>query len=180
MTEGAETWAPGVQVGLDTKAILEAWTAIQKKHPELPVFIVTSDAGTSSSVCHVNSGHTRLLSHLAHLNMLLPYLPNSCLPLQTAVLWMLFMHATIRRAEVKHSRQSSLCPPGKGKALAWAGVPSSLCKQLSAGDWVKGPLAALGGKGGGKPTNAAGQGPNINQIPEALRAADEFAQSKLS
>ena len=50
MTEGAETWAPGMQVGLDTKAILEAWTAIQRKHPELPVFIVTSDTGALSSV----------------------------------------------------------------------------------------------------------------------------------
>ena len=32
-----------LQVGLDTKAVLEAWNAIQKKHPELPVFIVTAD-----------------------------------------------------------------------------------------------------------------------------------------
>ncbi len=35
-----------LQVGLDTKAVLEAWNAIQKKHPELPVFIVTADEST--------------------------------------------------------------------------------------------------------------------------------------
>ena len=69
---------------------------------------------------------------------------------------------------------------GKGKALAWAGVPSSLCRQLSAGDWVKGPLAALGGKGGGKPSSAQGQGPHIHKLPEAMKAADEFARTKLS
>ena len=32
-----------LQVGLDTKAVLEAWNAIQKKHSELPVFILTAD-----------------------------------------------------------------------------------------------------------------------------------------
>lgn len=32
-------------MGLDNKAVLEAWNAIQKKHAELPVFIVTADAG---------------------------------------------------------------------------------------------------------------------------------------
>ena len=69
---------------------------------------------------------------------------------------------------------------GKGKALAWAGVPSRLCKQLSAGDWVKGPLAALGGKGGGKPSSAQGQGPYIDKLPEAMKAADEYARTKLS
>ena len=53
MAETAETCASGVQVGLDTKAILEAWTAIQKKHPELPVFIVTFDTGTIISNCYV-------------------------------------------------------------------------------------------------------------------------------
>ena len=36
-----------LQVGLDTKAVLEAWNAIQKKHPELPVFVVTADESTS-------------------------------------------------------------------------------------------------------------------------------------
>jgi alanyl-tRNA synthetase len=34
-----------VQVGLDSKAVLEAWNAIHKKHPNMPVVIVTADAG---------------------------------------------------------------------------------------------------------------------------------------
>ena len=65
MARLVEIWASGVQVGLDTKAILEAWTAIQKKHHKLPVFIVTSDTGTVVSVCHVDRSHVRLLSHPA-------------------------------------------------------------------------------------------------------------------
>ena len=35
-----------VQVGLDSKAVGEAWQAINKKHPSLPVAIFTSDAST--------------------------------------------------------------------------------------------------------------------------------------
>ena len=68
MARLAEVLASGVQVGLDTKAILEAWTAIQKKHPELPVFIVTSDTGIIVAVCHTNCSHIRLLSHPAPSN----------------------------------------------------------------------------------------------------------------
>ena len=67
----------------------------------------------------------------------------------------------------------------KGKALAYAGVPDALSKQLNAGEWVKAPLAALGGKGGGKPTTAQGQGPNVDRVPEAIRAAEDFAMLKL-
>ncbi|CAL8468182.1 g7721 [Coccomyxa elongata] len=101
-----------LEVGLDSKAVLEAWNTIHKKHPNMPVVIITADAA-------------------------------------------------------------------KGKALAYAGVPDSLSKQLNAGEWVKGPLAALGGKGGGKPTTAQGQGPNVEKVPDAIRAAGEFAQLKL-
>ncbi len=45
---------------------------------------------------------------------------------------------------------------------------------------MKGPLAALGGKGGGKPSSAQGQGPHIDKLPEAIKAAKEYASSKLS
>ena len=68
---------------------------------------------------------------------------------------------------------------GKGKALAWAGVPTALTGKLSAGDWVKAALELLGGKGGGKPAQAQGQGPNIDKIGEAVEAAAKFAASKL-
>lgn len=68
---------------------------------------------------------------------------------------------------------------GKGKALAWAGVPPGLTGKLSAGDWVKAALQLLGGKGGGKPAQAQGQGPNIEKVGAALEAAAQFAASKL-
>lgn len=68
---------------------------------------------------------------------------------------------------------------GKGKALAWAGVPTALTSKLSAGDWVKAALELLGGKGGGKPGQAQGQGPNVEKIGEAVEAAAKFAASKL-
>ncbi len=35
----------GAQVGLDTKAVMEAWQAISRKHPTLPATIITADAG---------------------------------------------------------------------------------------------------------------------------------------
>ncbi len=34
-----------VDVGLDPKALLEAWNAIQKQHPRLPVIMFSSDQG---------------------------------------------------------------------------------------------------------------------------------------
>ena len=90
----------------------------------------------------------RLLSHPAHLNMLLHYLllkfPDSA-NCQACVFHPCSQEFRLRQSSIRGKFHSPL--PGKGKALAWAGVPSSLCKQLSAGEWVKGPLAALGGQG---------------------------------
>lgn len=37
----------------------------------------------------------------------------------------------------------------------------------------------LGGKGGGKPTSAQGQGPAVEKVPEAVAAAEAFAKLKL-
>ena len=68
---------------------------------------------------------------------------------------------------------------GKGKALALAGVPDDMAKQFPAGEWVKAPLTVLGGKGGGKGSLAQGQGPNIDAVPDALRAAEAYARERL-
>ena len=68
---------------------------------------------------------------------------------------------------------------GKGKALAAAGVPDSMAKQFPAGDWLRGPLEVLGGRGGGKPNMAQGQGPNTEKLADAMRVAEEFAAAKL-
>ncbi|GMH32692.1 hypothetical protein BSKO_00526 [Bryopsis sp. KO-2023] len=67
----------------------------------------------------------------------------------------------------------------KGKALALGNVPKSKSATLKAGDWVKDALAVVGGKGGGKPTVAQGQGPDFAKVPQAMEAAVAFAAGKL-
>ena len=69
---------------------------------------------------------------------------------------------------------------GKGKVLAYTGVPADMAKTMPAGNWLKVALDVLGGKGGGKPTNAQGQGPHIDKLPEAMSAAKAHADSILS
>ena len=69
---------------------------------------------------------------------------------------------------------------GKGKVLAYTGVPADMAKAIPAGNWLKVALDVLGGKGGGKPTNAQGQGPHIDKLPEAMSAAKAHAESILS
>ena len=68
---------------------------------------------------------------------------------------------------------------GDGKAMAVAVVPKSMSKTLAAGDWVKGALEKLGGKGGGKPVFAQGMGPDVAKIAEAIEVAEEMAKLKL-
>ena len=63
--------------------------------------------------------------------------------------------------------------------MAYAGVPDQLAKRFRAGDWVKAPLTVLGGKGGGKPTSAQGQGPNVAKLAEAMEAASQYAKANL-
>ncbi|PRW58002.1 alanine--tRNA ligase isoform A [Chlorella sorokiniana] len=99
-----------IDVGLDSKALQEAWNAIQKKHPALPVLFVSA---------------------------------------------------------------------GEDKAMAYAGVPQDLSKELPAGEWVKEALTQLGGKGGGKPTTAQGSGPDVAKVDDALAAATKLAGLKL-
>ncbi|GFR48410.1 hypothetical protein Agub_g10304, partial [Astrephomene gubernaculifera] len=67
----------------------------------------------------------------------------------------------------------------KGKALAYAGVPDALISKIKANEWVSAALAPLGGKGGGKPGSAQGQGPNVEKAEEALAVAAAFAEAKL-
>ncbi|CAD7702717.1 unnamed protein product [Ostreobium quekettii] len=67
----------------------------------------------------------------------------------------------------------------KGKALAYGAVPDSMTSKLKAGDWVKEALAVIGGKGGGKPNAAQGQGPNLEKLPEAMEVAEKYAADRL-
>ncbi|KAA6428526.1 MAG: Alanyl-tRNA synthetase [Trebouxia sp. A1-2] len=113
VTAGQRFGIMRVDVGLDPKALLEAWNAIQKQHPKLPVIMFSTDEG-------------------------------------------------------------------KGKALAYTGVPADLAKRMPAGEWLKAALDVLGGKGGGKPTNAQGQGPHIHKLSEAMNAAKAHADLIMS
>eukprot|EP01025_Chloroclados_australasicus_P014578 TRINITY_DN16848_c0_g2_i5.p1 TRINITY_DN16848_c0_g2~~TRINITY_DN16848_c0_g2_i5.p1 ORF type:complete len:1226 (-),score=185.41 TRINITY_DN16848_c0_g2_i5:256-3462(-) len=68
---------------------------------------------------------------------------------------------------------------GKQKALAYAGVPKAMISQIKAGDWVKTTLQLIGGKGGGKPEYAQGQGSEISNVPAAMQEAEKYAQKAL-
>lgn len=54
----------------------------------------------------------------------------------------------------------------------WAGVPPDASKALHAGQWANAALGPLGGKGGGKPTNAQGQGSKVRCCNDAPLLAD--------
>ena len=67
----------------------------------------------------------------------------------------------------------------KAKAVLLAGVPADLSSSLPAGDWVGAALAVVGGKGGGKPTLAQGQGPDVEKVDEALATGKAWAVERL-
>lgn len=59
------------------------------------------------------------------------------------------------------------------------GVPAATSAKLKANEWVNSALTLLGGKGGGKPTVAQGQGNDFGKAANALAAAEQFAALKL-
>lgn len=59
------------------------------------------------------------------------------------------------------------------------GVPTATSAKLKANEWVNSALSLLGGKGGGKPTLAQGQGADYAKAADALAAAEQFAAMKL-
>lgn len=69
---------------------------------------------------------------------------------------------------------------GIGKVLCYAVCTKQAIEAgLKAGDWVKATLAAVDGKGGGKPAQAQGQGTNVAGFPKAFQVAEEFASAKM-
>ena len=61
-----------------------------------------------------------------------------------------------------------------------AGVPSGLNKLgLKAGDWIRETAQVLGGKGGGRPEQAQGGGPEIDRLSDALKTARTFAMQSI-
>jgi len=62
-----------------------------------------------------------------------------------------------------------------------AAVPPELVKRgLKAGDWVRDVAQTLGGRGGGRPEQAQGGGPEIQKISEALRDARRLAMRAIA
>jgi alanyl-tRNA synthetase len=68
-----------------------------------------------------------------------------------------------------------------GKVLCMAQVPKDIIgsKGLKANDWCQKVQGIINGKGGGKPENAQATGSNPSGMKEAMKAAIEYAQSKL-
>lgn len=66
-----------------------------------------------------------------------------------------------------------------GKCSVYTEVPKDVSKLLSASEWLKCAVGAMGGKGGGKPEKAAGSGPDVAKVAEAVKAAEAYAKSCL-
>ena len=54
-----------------------------------------------------------------------------------------------------------------------------MSRGLQADQWVQAVIEVTGGKGGGTATTAQASGPNLDQLPQAMAAAKEYAGSKL-
>ena len=68
----------------------------------------------------------------------------------------------------------------EGKVAMIASVPPTLvAKGLRAGDWVRAASEVVGGKGGGKPEMAQGGGTDLTKVKESIKAAVQFAHSKI-
>eukprot|EP01051_Picozoa_sp_SAG22_P009688 SAG22_NODE_824_length_6981_cov_2.752833_5_plen_602_part_01 len=68
---------------------------------------------------------------------------------------------------------------GNGKVLCMVSVPKELTKQAKAGDVIKATMPLLGGKGGGKPDFAQGQGSKVEGLAEAITAITNQLAGKL-
>ncbi|MFG0241614.1 MAG: alanine--tRNA ligase [Phycisphaerales bacterium JB054] len=77
---------------------------------------------------------------------------------------------------------ASVDPDGEKPGVALlAAVPPELVKLgLKAGDWIRETATVLGGKGGGRPEQAQGGGPEIDKLGEALRTARTVGMAGLS
>ena len=65
-------------------------------------------------------------------------------------------------------------------SLSLSLFPQSLVsKGLQADQWVQAVTEVTGGKGGGTATTAQASGPNLDQLPQAMAAARQYATSKL-
>ncbi len=62
-----------------------------------------------------------------------------------------------------------------------AGVPEELMKLgIRAGEWVREAAQAVGGKGGGRPDQAQGGGPDVGKVKQAVAAARTWAMRQVT
>ena len=68
-----------------------------------------------------------------------------------------------------------------GKVLCFTSVPDSLIEKfgLKADEWVGNTLESIGGRGGGKPSNAQGQAPECKDVAAILEQGKAFAKQML-
>lgn len=69
--------------------------------------------------------------------------------------------------------------PKKLRTILCTAVSGDLTSKIQANAWAQHVSAVLGGKGGGKPDVAQGQGPEVGKTDDAVKAAAEYASSKL-
>lgn len=177
----------------------EAWNAIQKKHPLLPVLFVSAGEDKALAYAGVPQDLTKQLS------------AGGCgggrrggfLSGGGWGVWMGVAELVGGRCGMvkggfpgRRQRGSMVCveaarslPHALAESSAVCLHPVSACLHhpigpcpalpCPAGDWVKEALGTLGGRGGGKPTNAQGMGPEVGKVDEALQTASSFAALKL-
>jgi alanyl-tRNA synthetase len=61
------------------------------------------------------------------------------------------------------------------RRTAHPGVPDGLLPKIKAPEWLTAALSVVGGKGGGKPGGAQGQGSDVDKAADAVAAAEAFA-----
>ena len=66
-----------------------------------------------------------------------------------------------------------------GRLSCFAAVPADLQQKMRADEWLRAALEPCGGRGGGKPGQAQGTGPDVGAADDALEAARSFARDAL-
>jgi len=66
-----------------------------------------------------------------------------------------------------------------GKAAIMGNTPKDLVSKLNASQWVQEVSQICGGKGGGRPNFANGQGSDLSQLDAAVETAKKFAEARL-
>ncbi|MEO1008348.1 MAG: alanine--tRNA ligase [Planctomycetota bacterium] len=88
--------------------------------------------------------------------------------------------AAIRR-QLPDSPVMLLSVDADGKVAILADVPQiAVDRGLKAGDWLREVAGILGGKGGGKPTQAQGGGPDAGRLDEAIERARTIAAAAIA